>query len=131
VAKKILAVDDEAHILHVVTMKLSNAGFDTVTAQDGDEALEAFMAERPDLVITDLQMPHMTGLEFATALRQEHNIHDVPVIMLTARGFDLDPSEMEAAGISDVLEKPFSPRDVLARVEALLADHADATPMET
>ena len=122
--KKILAVDDEVHILHVVSLKLRNAGFEVVTAQDGDEAMGTFLAERPDLVITDYQMPHLSGVEFCTALRQDHGVTDLPIIMLTARGFDLDEGEMTQAGITCVLEKPFSPREILACVEELLGQPA-------
>ena len=120
-AHRILAVDDEAHILHVVSLKLRNAGFDVLTAQDGQEALETTLAERPDLIITDYQMPRMSGVEFCKALRQHDDAPDVPIILLTARGFDVEDDDMAAAGIADVLEKPFSPREVLSRVEGLLA----------
>lgn len=120
-AQKILAVDDEAHILHVVSLKLRNAGFNVTTAQDGEEALESCLAERPDLIITDFQMPRMSGLEFCMALRAGEHDHKIPVIMLTARGFDVSASEMAAAGIALVVEKPFSPREILARVEELLS----------
>ena len=118
--KKILVVDDEVHILHVVSLKLRNAGYEVITAQDGDEAVETFLAERPDLVITDYQMPHLSGVGFCSVLRQEHNVTDLPIVMLTARGFDLDEEEMSNAGITCVLEKPFSPREILHCVEELL-----------
>ena len=120
-AHTILAVDDEAHILHVVSLKLRNAGFNVLTAQDGQEALETTLAERPDLIITDYKMPRMSGVEFCKALRQHDDAPDVPIILLTARGFDVEDDDMSAAGIADVLEKPFSPREVLSRVEGLLA----------
>jgi len=107
-----------------VSLKLRNAGFEVVTAQDGDEAMKTFLAERPDLVITDYQMPHLSGVEFCTALRQEHGVRDVPIVMLTARGFDLDDTEMSKSGITCVLEKPFSPREILACVEELLGQQA-------
>jgi len=124
-SKKILVADDEAHILHVVSMKLRNAGFEVITAVDGEEAMELCTAEKPDLLITDFQMPLMTGLELCTALRGQEGTRDIPAIMLTARGFDIEPEEMEAAGISAVLAKPFSPREVLQKVNELLVP-ADA-----
>jgi two-component system alkaline phosphatase synthesis response regulator PhoP len=120
VSKKILAVDDEGHILHVVSMKLRNAGYEVITAMDGEEALQLCASEQPDLLVTDLQMPVMTGLELCARLRQEGNDR-MPIIMLTARGFDLEQDEMVRAGISTVLAKPFSPRELLAKVEKLLA----------
>ena len=118
--KTILVADDEAHILHVVSMKLRNAGYEVVTAMDGEEALELCGAEPPDLVITDYQMPIMSGLEFCRALRTSDATKHIPAIMLTARGFDIEPTEMAEAGIAAVLAKPFSPREVLERVRGLL-----------
>lgn len=119
-AKKILVADDEAHILHVVSMKLRNAGYEVMTAQDGEEALELCYAEQPDLIITDYQMPFMTGIEFCAEIRNSETCKNIPAVMLTARGFDLDPLEITEAGISCVVEKPFSPREMLAVVTELL-----------
>ena len=118
--KKILVADDEAHILHIVSMKLSNAGYEVVTAVDGEEALELCVAEKPDLVITDFHMPYLTGLELSHQLRQDEQTKSIPVLMLTARGFEIEPEEMARAGIVDVLSKPFSPREVLERVQQLV-----------
>ena len=118
--KKILVADDEAHILHVLTMKLTNAGYTVLTAMDGEEALELCAAERPDLLITDYQMPVMTGMELCRHLRGSEQSRNIPAILLTARGFDIGLDEMIDAGISTVLSKPFSPREVLKRVKELL-----------
>jgi len=126
-SKKILVADDEAHIRHIVSMKLSNAGFDVVTATDGEEALELSLSEKPDLIITDFQMPYMSGLEFCTRLRESVGAEQVPVLLLTARGFDIEPHKMVAAGIADMLSKPFSPREVLAKVKELLKESPAAT----
>lgn len=128
--KKILVADDEAHILHVVSMKLRNAGFEVVTAEDGEEAYELCSTEKPDLLITDYQMPLMTGLELCTLLRSQDATRDIPAMMLTARGFDIEPEEMEAARISAVLAKPFSPREVLSRVHELLSPAGAAANTE-
>lgn len=116
----ILVADDEAHILHVLSMKLRNAGYEVITAEDGEEAIELALSEQPDLVITDYQMPIMSGLEFCTQMRQYDSIRNTPAIMLTARGFDISPAEMKEAGIYAVLSKPFSPREILTKVEELL-----------
>jgi len=118
--KKVLVADDEAHILHVVSLKLRNAGYDVITAVDGEEALELCIAEQPDLLITDYQMPIMTGLELCKRIRALPQTAKMPAIMLTARGFDIEPGEMAAAGIATVLAKPFSPREVLEKVKELL-----------
>jgi len=119
-SKKILVADDEAHILHVVSMKLRNAGYEVLTAVDGEEAVEVCAAELPDLLITDYQMPYLTGLELCKQLRGRPETKGIPAIMLTARGFDIEPGEMIEAGIAAVLAKPFSPRELLEKVTDLL-----------
>ena len=119
-AGKIVAADDEAHILHVVSMKLRKAGYEVLTAMDGEEARDLCLGEVPDLLITDYQMPLLTGLELCKALRAHDATRDLPAIMLTARGFDLEPQEMIEAGIAAVLAKPFSPRELLGRVAELV-----------
>jgi two-component system alkaline phosphatase synthesis response regulator PhoP len=129
VTATILVADDEAHILHVVSMKLRNAGLDVITAVDGEEALELCLSETPDLLITDYQMPFMTGLELCTALRASGKT--IPAILLTARGFDIEVDEMVEAGIAAVLAKPFSPREVLAKVQSLLAPAAASAGTES
>ncbi len=121
-SKKILVADDEAHILHVVSMKLRNAGFEVLTAMDGEEALEVCNAEIPDMLITDFQMPIMSGLELCKAMRSSEQTKNIPAIMLTARGFDIEPAEMIDAGIATVLAKPFSPREILNKVQELLEE---------
>ena len=119
-SKKILVADDEAHILHVVSMKLKNAGYQVITAVDGEEAFELCAAETPDCVITDYQMPVMTGLDLCRKLRTYDGTRDIPAIMLTARGFDIEPDEMVDAGITAVLAKPFSPKSLLDCVNELI-----------
>jgi len=123
-AARVLLVDDEAHILQVLSLKLRNAGYDLVTAVDGEEAFEAACQHPPDLVITDFQMPYMTGLELCRALRENESTRDVPVIMLTARGYALADDDLAIGNIRDVLSKPFSPRAIVAMVDQLLADDA-------
>lgn len=127
--RKILVADDEAHILRVVSMKLGNAGYEVLTAMDGEEAVELCASEHPDLVILDYQMPVFTGTEVCARLRQMEHMEEVPAIMLTARGFEIDEGEMKAAGIILELAKPFSPRQLLETVNRLLekvAQPADA-----
>ncbi len=119
--QKILVVDDEVHILHVVSLKLRNAGYQVLTAQDGREAYELAQVELPDLLITDYQMPYLSGFELCQRLKQLPATRGIPAVMLTARGFSLDHSSMEATGIIKCLFKPFSPRQVLAVVEEILA----------
>ena len=116
----ILLVDDESHILHVVDLKLANAGYHVVTAEDGEEGLAAAIEHRPSLVITDYQMPFMTGLELCIALKQHEATAGIPALMLTARGSGLDDDDLEQTNIAAVLSKPFSPREILAKVQDLL-----------
>ncbi len=124
--KKILVCDDEPHIVHVVAAKLRNAGFEVLTASDGAEALSAAQQHRPDLVITDYQMPFLSGLELCTKLREDENLCDTPAIMLTARGFSLGDGVLEGTNVRRLLAKPFSPRAVLEAVKELLDESATA-----
>lgn len=118
--KTILVVDDESHILNVVSLKLRNAGFRVITATDGQEALDLAGQEHPDLVITDYHMPHLSGLELCQRLRQSEATSGIPAIMLTARGYQLEPKDTEQSGIRRMLSKPFSPRNLLATVNEVL-----------
>ena len=118
--KTILVADDESHILHVVSLKLRNAGFNVVTARDGQEALELAQAERPHLLITDYHMPQLSGLELCRRLKQEAATSGIPAIMLTARGYNLEPGDTEESGILRMLSKPFSPRQLLTTVNEVL-----------
>jgi len=122
-AKTILVVDDESHILNVLSLKLQNAGYQVVTAADGEEGFELALQVQPDLIISDFQMPFMTGLEMCTRLRQQNKTQNTPAIMLTARGYSLTQSDLDQTNIVGVLSKPFSPRDVLARVQELVRNN--------
>ena len=117
----ILVVDDETHILHVVSLKLRNAGYEVHTAADGEEGFDVAQQVHPDLIITDFQMPFMNGLELCQKLKATPDTSRIPALMLTARGFNLDNDEVTATNICGVLSKPFSPREVLARVQEVLA----------
>jgi DNA-binding response OmpR family regulator len=118
--KTILVADDESHILHVVSLKLRNAGYRVITAHDGQEALDAALQERPHLIITDYHMPQLSGLELCRRLKQDATLPSIPVIMLTARGYHLEPQDTEQSGILKMLSKPFSPRQLLATVNEVL-----------
>lgn len=122
----ILVVDDETHILHVVSLKLQNAGYDVITAEDGEQGLEVALERRPDLVITDLQMPFMNGLELCEKLKEHETTRGTPALMLTARGFSLAQEHLDKTNIAGVLSKPFSPREILGRVHELIGGNAVA-----
>ena len=124
--KKILIADDEVHIIQVVAIKLKNNGFQVFTAENGEKAYELACAEKPDLVITDFQMPVMTGLELIEKLRQNSDTASVPVIMLTARGFAIEEDVRQNLKISDCLSKPFSPRELLQNVQQVLEQKVPA-----
>jgi two-component system alkaline phosphatase synthesis response regulator PhoP len=123
--KRILVVDDETHILHVVRLKLSNAGFEVITAEDGEQGLDMALAHRPDLVITDLHMPFMTGLELCQALKQHEATGDIPALMLTAHGFSVPAEALARTNVVSVISKPFSPREILEQVQRLLAENTE------
>ena len=118
---KVLVVDDEIHILHVISLKLRNAGYEVFSSQDGREAFEIAQVELPDLIITDYQMPHLSGLELCSRLKQIPATREIPAIILTARGFSLNHAEMEAAGVKQCINKPFGPRELLSIVNEMLA----------
>ena len=124
--KTILVADDESHILSVVSLKLRNAGFRVITAADGQEALDLALQELPDLLITDYHMPQLSGLELCRRLKQEPTTRSMPAIMLTARGYHLEPHDTEQSGITKMLSKPFSPRHLLATVNEVLGVTAAA-----
>jgi CheY-like chemotaxis protein len=124
--KTILVADDETHILHVVSLKLRNAGFLVITARDGQEALEMAQSEKPHLIITDYHMPQLSGLELCQRLKQDPATCDIPAIMLTARGYQLDPADTQQSGILRMLSKPFSPRQLLTTVNEVLERAAAA-----
>jgi two-component system alkaline phosphatase synthesis response regulator PhoP len=115
--KTILIVDDEPKIRRVLTGYLEQAGFRAVTAEDGPLGLAAFRHERPDLVLLDLMLPGMDGMEVCNRLRRESN---VPIIMVTARAEEVDRLLGLELGADDYIVKPFSPREVVARVRAVL-----------
>ncbi len=123
----ILAVDDETYILHVVSLKLKNAGYSVLTAKDGEEALELAAANPIDLLITDYQMPGMTGLELAAKFHTEPGRRHLPIMLLTAHGLALEQVDMARAGITVRLSKPFSPRELLETVHKLLQDRPPAS----
>src|ERR687892_755126 len=114
---KILMVDDEPNIREVVGLYLRRDGHTVVSATDGEEALEAYRESEPDLVILDLMLPKISGLEVCRRMRADRR---VPLIMLTARGEEEDRIVGLSIGADDYIVKPFSPRELAARVEAVL-----------
>ncbi len=124
-SKRILIVDDEPKIVRVLRGYLEAAGFHVIAAYDGTEALAAFRNEAPDLIVLDLMLPEVDGLDVARAIRRES---DVPIIMLTARVDEADRLIGLELGADDYVTKPFSPREVVARVRAVLRRVGGAEP---
>jgi two-component system phosphate regulon response regulator PhoB len=116
----ILLVEDDPDIRHLVSYKLTRGGLRVIEASDGIGALDAARRQPPDLVILDVRMPRMSGLEVCRELRAGPLPDQVPIIMLTARARPQDLEEAYAAGASDYIVKPFSPRALLERVQSAL-----------
>lgn len=117
---KILIVDDEPETLEIVEFNLKQAGFATATAADGDEALRKVKAAAPALIVLDLMLPGIDGLEICKTLRRDPATAGIPVIMLTAKATELDRVLGLELGADDYLTKPFSPRELVLRVKKLL-----------
>jgi two-component system OmpR family response regulator len=124
--QKILVVDDDPHIREIVCFALRRAGFVTLEAEDGRQALASFEGERPDLVVLDILMPEMDGTDVCRALRRRHA---VPIVFLSSKDEEIDRIIGLELGGDDYVSKPFSPRELVARVRAVLrrtlmpADH--------
>ncbi|MHB1355246.1 MAG: response regulator transcription factor [Anaerolineae bacterium] len=114
----ILVVDDEKNIRELIKLYLSNAGYRVVNAGDGAEALRLAHTDKPDLMVLDLMLPQVDGFEVCRRLRREGN--DLPIIMLTARDDDVDKIVGLELGADDYLTKPFNPRELVARIKAVL-----------
>lgn len=114
---KILVVDDEPDILKILTHRLEKEGFVVITASDGEEALEKFEKETPHLVVLDLMLPKLDGFEVCRLMRQRSN---VPIIILSARGDELDKLIGFRMGVDDYQTKPFSPAELALRIKAVL-----------
>lgn len=117
----ILLVEDDPDILHMVSYKLRGAGFDVVETVDGVAALRAARDRPPDLILLDVRMPRLDGLSVCRELRAGSGTTSVPIIILTARARPQDREQAYAAGATDYIVKPFSPRALVTRVEAVLA----------
>jgi len=119
-ANKVLVADDEIHIIHVVAIKLRNNGYEVISASNGAEAFELACRENPDIVVTDYQMPLMTGIELIEKMRADDRTKSTPVILLTARSFAITQEMQESLGVSNCLSKPFSPKELLKTIQDIL-----------
>ncbi|HYK84063.1 MAG TPA: response regulator transcription factor [Ktedonobacteraceae bacterium] len=119
-SRKILVVDDEAVLVETIAYNLEQAGYQVITAADGVSALEAARRETPDLIILDIMLPEMDGLEVCRQLRRDSNTATTPIMMLTAKSDEIDKVVGLEVGADDYITKPFGRRELLARVRALL-----------
>lgn len=124
--KKVLIADDEIHIIHVVAIKLRNNGYEVIAANNGAEAYELACSEHPDIVVTDYQMPFVTGIELIEKLRKNEATMHIPMILLTARSFAITQEMQETLGVQECLSKPFSPKELLKTIEDILYQRAVA-----
>ncbi len=126
---RILLVEDEPDIAEVLAYNLGKEGFDVETEERGDTALDRIRSERPDLLVLDLMLPGLDGLEVARILQRDPVTAELPVIMLTARGEEVDRIVGLELGADDYITKPFSPREVVLRVKAVLRRARGAAPV--
>jgi DNA-binding response OmpR family regulator len=119
--KKVLLCDDEIHILRAAELKVARAGYEVRIARDGRQAWEMIQEDLPDVLVTDVQMPRMDGFELSRQIRDCDATKELPILMLTAKGFELEQQElMEKWGIIDILAKPFSPRELVRLIDQIV-----------
>jgi two-component system phosphate regulon response regulator PhoB len=117
--ERVLIVDDDPDIQRLVSYNLTQAGFEVATAESGRKALESVQKHPPDLIILDLMLPDIDGMEVCRTLRQRENSRRVPIVMLTARGDEIDRVIGFELGADDYVMKPFSPRELVLRVKSI------------
>lgn len=117
---KILVVDDEIYIVHILDFSLGMEGYEVLTALDGEQAIEKARAEHPDLIVLDIMMPKLDGYETCKVLKAGDDTKNIPVILLSAKGRNVDQKIGFEVGADDYITKPFSPRKLVERINALL-----------
>lgn len=121
--KKILVVDDEIHIVQIVKFNLAKrGGYEVVTGKNGEQGYELAQKEKPDLILSDVMMPKMSGFEFCEKAKQNEELKDIPFIILTAKGQESDIEAGESSGADDYITKPFSPKALLSKVAEVLGN---------
>ena len=122
-SKRVLVVEDEADIRRLVSIKLTGAGYDVSTANDGEEGLAAAVRDKPDLLVSDVMMPKKDGYTMVREVREALGSEAPAVIMLTARGQDTDVATGLDSGADDYIVKPFAPRELVARIQVVMLRH--------
>ena len=119
----VVIADDELHIRRAAEFKLKR-NFEVACADDGQAAWELIQSRRPDVLVTDLQMPHMNGIQLIEAVRADEELFDLPVILLTAKGFELSKDEvLDRLKVFELVSKPFSPRELCKKVQMAIEDY--------
>jgi DNA-binding response OmpR family regulator len=117
---KVLVIDDEEYIQHILNFSFGAEGYDVVTAADGEEGIKKAKSEKPDIIVLDIMMPKMDGYEACKRLKTDPNTKSIPVILLTAKGREVDRKLGSQAGADDYVVKPFSPGRLIERVEGMM-----------
>ena len=117
---KILVVDDEVYIVHILDFSLRREGYDVVTALDGEQALEKVKSDQPELIVLDILMPKLDGYDACRKLRADPQTADIPIILLSAKGRNVDQRMGYDAGATDYITKPFSPRKLVEKINTIL-----------
>ncbi len=124
----VLVVDDERDIVELVRYNLAQAGFRVIAATDGRQAVDTARRDKPDLIVLDLMLPVLPGAEVARILKQDEKTRDIPILMLTARGEEVDRVVGFELGADDYVVKPFSPRELILRIQAILRREGQEDP---
>ncbi len=119
--KTILVVEDEFHIREIIKLTFEMKGYNVLEAVNGKEALKIVAGQKPDVVVTDIMMPEMGGLEFFLTLREKSETSDIPVIVLTVKNSLEDAKSASLLGIDEFITKPFDPRDLVNKIEGILS----------
>jgi two-component system alkaline phosphatase synthesis response regulator PhoP len=127
---KILVVDDEIYIVHILDFSLGMEGYEVLTALDGEQALEKARAEKPDLIVLDIMMPKLDGYETCKLLKAGDDTKNIPVILLSAKGRNVDQKIGFEVGADDYITKPFSPRKLVERINAILGQGTSQQRMQ-
>jgi two-component system alkaline phosphatase synthesis response regulator PhoP len=117
---RILVVDDEIYIVHILDFSLGMEGYEVVTALDGEEGLQKAIEFKPDLIVLDIMMPKMDGYETCKALKSDERTKNTPVILLSAKGRNVDMQTGYDVGADEYITKPFSPRKLVDRINTML-----------
>jgi len=125
---RVLVVDDEIYIVHILDFSLGMEGYEVVTALDGEAALEKIRTEKPDLIVLDIMMPKLDGYEVCKSIKSNAATQHIPVILLSAKGRNVDQKMGFDVGADDYITKPFSPRKLVERINQLLGQTVSEKP---